>query len=88
MSLVQVNAMRELLEDVKQRLASLDTTQFSPPAVAAIKRASGFSDKSIAALARAEQFLAKVIADTGGDSDGDGDAARHDTGFETRRLVE
>lgn len=68
MSLVQLNAIREIVEDAKQRLGALDTTGFPPPAINAINQAAGFADKTIGATSRAEQRLAQKKADDLGDT--------------------
>jgi len=69
MSLVQINAIREQLEAVLQRLSVIDRATLSPPEVAALDRAGRFVGKSIAAVARLEERGARAKADLGGDTD-------------------
>jgi len=68
MSLVQTNAIREILEDAAQRLAAMPTVGFPQPAIAALNRAQGFITRALAAVSRLEEKLAKDKADTGGDT--------------------
>lgn len=67
MSLIQLNVIREILEDAQQRLSVLDQTGFPPPASQATNRAINSVRLTVAAVARAEQFLSRDKADQGGD---------------------
>ena len=69
MSLVQLNAIREILADAKQRIDAIDPLALPPPARGLLNAASQQLTNATARVARIEERTAKDLADTGGADD-------------------